>query len=320
MSRAYTAALVGLGNIAWKFDNGRASPSPRTHLAAYLKHGTVTVVCGYSPEPKDREQFEKNCGIRACSNLNDVWDAKPDIVSICSPSQAHYEQTAACLDHNVPMVWLEKPPTLTLADLEALIRQSAAHRGRTKVLVNYMRRYSAMYQRLGDLYRQRRLGRPLGLQVLYSRGLETNGSHFLDVVFSVRGDGLMPEVSLPDAERTAESPSFLLRFRDGPVVSFCGHATSYHINDVILTCEDGRMSVLSGGRDTRLERKVPNDDFPGFFRLGAANDDVSTHGLNDAFSEALTDLIRSFEADTQPRSNLATARQTQAVIDQIRKP
>jgi predicted dehydrogenase len=45
------------------------------------------------------------------------------------------------------MIWLEKPPTLTLQDLDRLIALREANGGTTKILVNYTRRYWDVYQR-----------------------------------------------------------------------------------------------------------------------------------------------------------------------------
>lgn len=315
----YRAALLGLGNIAWRFDDGPGEGPARTHLGAFRHHGGIDVVCGYSPLEADRQAFESRTGIRAVKDLNDVWALGPDIVSICSPSEFHFQQTAGCLRQRVPMVWLEKPPTLSLADLDALI--DAQHSGPTTVAVNYMRRYSPTYRRLAQICREGILGRPLALQVLYSRGLETNGSHFLDVMFLMRNEVPVAELTISAAERRVDSPSFGLRFEDGFVASFSGHHTSFHINDVILTCEHGRVSVLSGGTGVRVERKAPNPKFPGFFCLSEDSaGDLFPPDSDDAFSTALADLVSAHVSGLQPASNLRTARQTQALIDEIRRP
>ena len=314
MAARYTAALVGLGNIAWRFDQDGSGGSPRTHLGAYQRRG-VDVVCGYSPVEAERQAFEDRTGIRSCATLDEIWAARPDIVSICSPSEFHHEQAAACLAHRIPLVWLEKPPTLTLPDLDDLIERQTT--SGTRILVNYMRRYSARYRRLAEIPRGE-FGKPLALQVQYSRGLETNGSHFLDVMFMLRGDDEDPTVCVPDAERVAPSPSFVLRFSDGFIVSFSGHDASYHINDVVLACETGRVSLVSGGADVRVERKVPSEGFPGYFRLAPESDRLFNETQDDAFGEALADLIDAHVSRREPLSSLRTSRQTQAVISAIR--
>jgi predicted dehydrogenase len=319
MTTEYRAALIGLGNIAWRFDGGQPSGVTRTHLSAYRESGQMNVVCGYSPVAEDRREFEDECGIPACERINEIFDAKPDVVSICSPSDKHFEQTLTCLERAVPMIWLEKPPTLRLGELDTLIQHQAVRMGQSKVLVNYMRRYSRIYQHLVEVYQRCLLGKAVGMQVLYSRGLEANGSHFLDFVFLMRDDDAAPELIMPDSDRAIENPTFLLRFTDGFVVSFCGHSTPYHINDVILTCEEGRASVLAGGYETRMERKTENKQFSGFYRLGPADPESFGNSESDnSFGMALADLVDAHRSGRQPQSSLATARQTQALIEQIR--
>lgn len=313
----FSAALVGLGNIAWRFDGGRISADPSTHLGAYRSSGNVKVICGYSPIEQERQKFEGSCHVPSCEEFHHILEANPDIVSICSPSEAHFEQALMCLEHKIPMLWLEKPPTIELTELDKLIE--CARGGATKVLVNYMRRYSPSYERLTQVYQQGLLGKPLRMHVLYSRGLETNGSHFLDYVFSMKANEPAPDFIMSTSKADDENPDFVLRFKDGFTVTFLGFPTAYHINDVVLTCEEGRVSLASGGAEPRVEQKVPNQNFPGFFRLSETTPSLLTEGPpSNPFIAALRDLIDAHHRGVQPRSNLQTARRTQAIIHAVR--
>jgi len=321
MEVCYTAALIGLGRIAWRFDAGRAGGPALTHFGSFLRHPQVRVICGHSPVSQELVEFQSETGVPTCERFAQVLEKRPGIVSICSRSEAHFEQTLACLEHEIPMVWLEKPPTTSLEELDALIAHPSIRDGKTKVLVNYMRRYSKLYERFLNIYRLQSLGRPLSMQVLYSRGLELNGSHFLDLVFSMLGERPPTQLAISDDERRKPSPTFFLRFADDFVVSFCGHDTSYHINDMVLVCEDGRASVLSGGLETRIEMKTENERHGGFYRLkGSDATLLSVNHSDDPFYAALTDLITAHETAVQPRSNLATARCAQALTEDIRRP
>lgn len=271
-------------------------------------------------EAQDRLDFGNASGVETGERFEQVLGKRPDIVSICSPSEAHFEQTLACLEHEIPMVWLEKPPTLKLRDLDTLINHPACRAGKSKVLVNYGRRYSKRYEQLRAVFREQPLGRPLAMQVLYSRGLELNGSHFLDLVFSILGDRPLQEMVVSESERQKSNPTFVLRFADDFVVSVCGHDAPYHINDVVLTCDGGRVSVLSGGLEVRVEQKIENELHAGFFRLKQTESRLlDSSETDDLFSSALADLISAHEANRQPRSNLATARHAQAVIEEVRR-
>ena len=315
----YTAALVGLGRIAWRFDaSGPAGPAA-THWGAYRREPRTELICGFSPVPQERSAFQEATGTETCDSFEQVLQRRPDIVSICSPSEAHFQQVLACLDQAVPMVWLEKPPTLRLGDLDKLLEHPSYRSGRTKVLVNYMRRYSRLYERLRSIHREQLLGRPVAAQVLYSRELELNGSHFLDFIFSMTGDQPPTAVTVGESERGKPCPTFLLQFAEDFTVSVGGHDVAYHISDVALVCANGRATVLSGGLEARVEEKTENERYPGFFRLRTtASSLLATTEPEDSFSEALNDLLAAHEADRAPHSSLATARLTQAVMETVR--
>lgn len=319
MNKPYRCALAGLGRIAWRFDAGAPhNATPQTHTGAFVQQSSTVLLGGYSPSAEDRSDFQTHFKIPAWSTFDELLEAQPDIVSICSPAEHHFEQTMACIERNVPMVWLEKPPAQNLEDLETMLRRLQAPDAGTKVLVNYSRRYSNRYSRLRTVLQQQLLGEPLGLTVSYSRGLELNGSHFLDLVFFLLGDTTEFDVTLNPADRLVPSPSFLLRTPSGLSVTFCGFDAPYHVNDVVLTATGGRLSVLSGGLDVRVESKTPNKPFPGFFRLEETTPDLLESPADDPFSAALADLLRAHKTNSQPSSSLWTARGAQAMIARVR--
>lgn len=319
-NRRYTAALVGLGRIAWRFDANRTGGAALTHFGSYRRNPRIDVVGGFSPVAQDRIDFGNVCGVETRERFEDIIEKRPDIVSICSPSEAHFEQTLACLDREIPMIWLEKPPTLELHELDKLINHPACHAGKARVLVNYGRRYAKTYEQLRAIYREQSLGRPLAIQLLYSRGLELNGSHFLDLAFSMLGDRPPLELVIAQSERQKPSPTFILQFGGDFVVSMCGHDASYHISDAVLVCDGGRASVLSGGLEARIEQKSENELHAGFFRLKQTESRLLGASVaDDWFSSALSDLIDAHEMGRQPCSNLTTARHTQAVIEEVRR-
>ena len=222
MSKKYRAALVGLGNIAWRFDQKNNDVDiGLTHASSYMKHDRVEIVGGCSPEPDDRKSFEKVYKVQTFKTIEEMLPAvKPDIVSICTPAEHHYDQVMYCLQHSIPMIWLEKPPATSLADLDNLIRENGQPQGRSKILVNYQRRFSESYIWLQSLYKDQTLGACRLIQINYSRGLENNGSHLLDILFFIVG--LEGEYRLEwVSDSRSASPSFALTFQNGFSVISC---------------------------------------------------------------------------------------------------
>ncbi|MDY0164824.1 Gfo/Idh/MocA family oxidoreductase [Desulfobotulus sp.] len=344
----YRAALCGLGNIAWRFDHGSTGPVRLSHAGAFLAHTRVRLVSGFDPEIRERKAFTKALKLPAFDSLEALLAEKPDLVSICSPAPWHFEQAMACMEKAVPMIWLEKPPALTLGEMDALI-QTSEQRGST-LLVNYQRRYLPSYQELKKALTEESLGPCRHIRAVYSRGLEANGSHMLDMIFFLTEDRMKAELLWVSGK--GESPSFGFRLKTqseiestpngmphpaplpegdkGPCgfrklpedveVSVTGMDLSYHNIDMELTCEQGRLSVLHGGMTALVEKKEEHEHFQGFFRLKTDPDAPLTRlsGIAGAMENALSDLMESHEKQRPPLSTLRSSRNTMALMERVR--
>ncbi|MDR1611673.1 MAG: Gfo/Idh/MocA family oxidoreductase [Planctomycetota bacterium] len=313
----YKAALIGLGNIAWRFD--RPAPEPaaaKTQAGAMLAHPKVALLGGCSPSGEDRRAFgEWSSGLPAFDDVATLLARlQPDIVGVCSPTELHFRHAAQCLEAGVRALWLEKPPAHDAGSL----RELAAIAARTKatVLVNYIRRYLPAYERLRNAYREKRYGPCRLVRVLYSPGLARNGVHLLDQLFHLSNS---EGYDLQWVEKTTGgSPGFSLRLDDGTLVQASGADVPYHTNDIALVCERGIASVLRGGKIVKTELAGENDLFPGFYDLHDADgEDGAACPVEGYMDAALADLVRCMESGRQPRSSLASALPSQKLLEDI---
>jgi predicted dehydrogenase len=317
----YGAAIIGLGNIAWKYD-GNHPDSPtnsRTHAGAYLQCDRTRLIGGCSIDPHDRKAFQQSFSVPVFKDHNRMLaDLNPDIISICSPSEHHFEQAMDCMEAGVPMIWLEKPPTTTLEQLYQLVDRQNQLGNKTKILVGYQRRYMVVFRKLRDIFQNGILGNIDSIQVNYSLGLMNNGSHYIDLLFFLFGDSNEPELRFAVTDNFSENPTFGLLFPNGPMVIFNGIDVHYHCMDISITGELGRISVLYGGIATRWEEKVEQDLFPGNFRLREKNENpLGEGGFLAVMLEELKDLIRSHENKDFPLSNLETSLNTLKVLEKV---
>ncbi|MCK5613074.1 Gfo/Idh/MocA family oxidoreductase, partial [Candidatus Pacearchaeota archaeon] len=278
----------------------------------------TTLVGGCSPDRQDRESFGQKYDTNVFENIDELLsETEPDIVSICSPSSLHYEHVCKCLEAETPMIWLEKPPAVNLEDTNQLIEKEKS--SKSTIAVGFQRRYSSCYSELRDLYAGKLLGETKSVHLTYSRGLLLNGSHIIDTLFFVLGD---------DAQLSLEyvlsgdknNPSFCFKSSSGLLVHVEGASLPYHCIDITLTCKKGRASVLYGGIKTREELVVEHEYFPGFYRLSEQKDSKvisSGGGIDNVLASILEDLIESHQKGIKPQSNLRSARNTMAIIDNI---
>lgn len=316
----YRTAIVGLGRIAWLFDETKRerNTGPLTHAGAYAADPRTVLVGVVSPDTKERSQFEKKFNIPTFATITELLEkVSPDIVSICSPTELHFEHAKICLEERVPMIWLEKPPSQSLNDLDRLITLQTES-GVSKVLVNYLRRYSSVYNKLRSLLKEKVYGETVMVHVTYSRGLYLNGSHILDIVFFLIGDKCEIVFDSITQFSGSENPSFSFRFSNGLQVIVVGIEVPYHCIDITVTCEKGRLSVLYGGIQGKLESVTEQEDFPGFYRLKeTACDSLSSGKVDEQFPAALCDLISSYNSGIEPISNLHTAKRTQELLSNV---
>lgn len=314
------AALIGLGDIAWKYDARRPGNGfALSQAGALSRRGGVILRGGCSPSRADREAFSAAYPGRAvfADAGRMLSELKPDLVGICSPVPEHYRQARLCLEAGVRAVWLEKPPTETLPELDDLA--AMAEDKQAKVAVNYPRRYLPAYRRLRERFQAGHFGSCRVIRVLYSPGLDRNGVHMLDLLFFVTGAEDCDLLWVEAGE--CASPCFALRLSTGHLVEAAGADVPYHTNDISLVCDGGIFSLVRGGKLARVEKLVGNDLFPGFYDLEDSGDGslLGPGGLDGYMENGLADLIGCLEKGGQPISNLHTARPTQKLVDDVKR-
>ena len=313
----YKVVLIGLGNIAWKMQRDKTEGSSLSHKAAFDQNKQITLVAGYSPDTTELDEFIVNCNSKGYQDMNEMLEReKPDIVSICSPHEFHASQVEMCLNYKIPMIWLEKPAAKTVKDIKKLEKLRRELEYSSTILVNFQRRYTSSYQRLKKTIQKNTYGKVLSVEVNYSRGLITNGSHMLDLLSYIFPNSEL-ELLWVEQEKTS-SPSFIIKISNDLIASVVGIEASFHNIDLRVTCEKARISIEHTGMRIRVEEVKENDLYKGFYRLyDKKSDELGIAGFGHAFDYALEDLIKSYEKQTPPISNLTTAIKSQRLIEDI---
>ncbi len=320
MARSLSAALVGLGNVAWKFDWSKNDLStPLTHAGIYKKIEEVELVAAFSPDDGERVLAEKALGIPCFPSLESMLEhTRPDIVSICSPTQFHFEQVKTCIERAVPMIWLEKPPCASLTEQRALLDYFEELRSPSKIQVNYMRRYMPNYLRLKDAMKEAK-GGVKAILISYSRGIWPNGSHLIDLISFLMDDHFTYEIRWAGGG-DPENPSSVLTLNGTIDVFILGLNLPYHCIDIGVIFEDKRISILHGGLTSTQESVREHEWFPGFFRLVPEETFyTSKEDLSKAMELGLLDLIHAHETGGETASSLKTSLMATKIITEITK-
>lgn len=138
----YTVGIAGHGAVG------------RAHVSAWqsLEAARVTAVCDCIPQ----HLADLPAGVDRCTELDDLLARRPDIVDICLPTDLHRASAVAAMEAG-SHVFCEKPLAVDPADAETML-EAAEHTGRV-LMVGHFLRFRPEYQLLGDLVRNRTLGR-----------------------------------------------------------------------------------------------------------------------------------------------------------------
>lgn len=178
-NRMVKALLIGCGNIGAGYDLGHASRT-WTHAKAYASRNDIEL--SVYDEQKDRAlKIASLYNAQSIEVLEDEHYAGFDIVSITSPTSTHFYYLEKCISQGVPVIICEKPVVNSMEQANAL---SALYQdGRSRILVNYMRRFQPGYelakQKLNSLLNAQAL---TGIIIKYKRGFLNNASHAMDLL------------------------------------------------------------------------------------------------------------------------------------------
>jgi len=145
----YRTAIVGTGGIA------------TAHAQALARSdGRADLVAAVDVDPGRARTFAATWNVpRTYTGLTELLrEEEVDLVHLCTPPSLHAPQALECLEAGVTVL-MEKPPTLSLAELDTLIE--AERRSTGHVATVFQHRFGAGAARLRGLLDSGELGRPL---------------------------------------------------------------------------------------------------------------------------------------------------------------
>ena len=170
------ALVIGLGNIGAQYDFN--TDEVLTHVKAIsLRNDMELSVFDVNLELTNTIVNKYKCSSFKAYTAIDF--RLFDLVSICVPTKLHSEILKDCLKVNVPVILCEKPITSDIPELGKL--KLLYEKSKSKVLINYFRRFHHNYKDLQDLIKKEN-NKSLKIVVKYYKGWMNYASHALDII------------------------------------------------------------------------------------------------------------------------------------------
>jgi predicted dehydrogenase len=178
----YNTAIIGLGNAGWKLDTDKLRSGIWTHAKAYTEHPNTKLISVYdSLYTMDILKFRRLYpDVKIALALDELFKDKIDIVSVCTPTNTHFDILNELVKYPIKAVFCEKPFTYTLE--EAVYLNHLYKRKGIILVINYMRRWDNVYQYIAKIIENKKLGDLKSIIAHTSTALYAAASHMIDLI------------------------------------------------------------------------------------------------------------------------------------------
>jgi predicted dehydrogenase len=271
-SDAMRVLIVGCGNIAGSFDQGRPPGYlPYTHAGAYVRDGRFNLTTCVEPDDRKRDEFMAAWSVSdGFSSIDALLDTNEqfDVISICSPTTCHAHDLEIALRLKPKLIFCEKPVTTSLVETEKFVAE--CRNANIQLAVNYTRRWDPDILKLRAEINSGKWGQLRSVAGLYNKGILNNGSHMLDLLHLLIGPMEIIKIGKPLHDFFPADPtvSVWLESEQGiPVQLSCAHAEDYAVFEMQFVFSLGVLTMEEGGMFWRERRAVDSDSFKGYRKL-----------------------------------------------------
>ena len=257
----FNCAIVGCGKIGVSFDSPNDN-SIRTHLKSYIDNKECKLVAVCDPNLKKVKQVSSNWKkIKSYTSLEKLLEENSiDVLSICSPTEKHFENFSLACKAGVKKIWLEKPSAENSNLIEKMIQ--IKNEFGVNVFVNYFRRYDPSFIELKNELAD--IGNLVSISGLYTKGLRNNGSHLIDLLIWLVGPIKNQNLTTDFEGMKFPSASFNLSFKniDANIKSL--NYKNFEMFELDIIGSSGRVVINDSGRNIDFYKISKSEDYPGY--------------------------------------------------------
>ncbi|TMI64951.1 MAG: Gfo/Idh/MocA family oxidoreductase [Bacteroidetes bacterium] len=233
-----------------------------THAKAFSKTKGIEFSIADADEQKVKKIVGKYNVI--VLKLSDETDFREyDIVSLTTPTPTHFSYLKKLMEQNIPLIICEKPVAANnkeLLELSKLYRKS-----KSKILVNYIRRFQPAYHKLKKrIALISRKNSCKGINIKYQRGILNNGSHAFDLLEFLFDkpflfDGFKVQKKIFDAFKYDPTVSGSCNFAGCPVTILGITEAAYPQFEIELFYPDEKIVICHSGDEIRFYKPGKTD-------------------------------------------------------------
>ena len=271
-----TACVIGIGRIGMLLEDDLKRRKPATHFGMFNLHPKINLVgvCDKN-ESNLKKATEMKPEIKTFTDARKmISELKPNIISIATWKDTHYEMLKLCIDMGIKVIICEKPISEKVEhaeEIEKLARDKGVH-----ILVNHRRRFdSKLYPFITDL-KNGLIGEIRQANIYYVYGLYATGTHMIDSIRFFLKDICGEIISVIGLENKYNNFSFsddpcidaVIEFQSGLKVHMQSlNMKDYDIHDIHLYGTKGKIEFTHIGRSIKHYKVIDSPEHQNFTEL-----------------------------------------------------
>jgi len=267
----YKAAIIGCGRIGCGFDDDPKRKYIATHAGAYTVVKNTNLVALVDRDGEILNKYKKKFNVPAIYTdyIEMLKQEKPDIVSICTWNDTHYEITKIAVKYGVKAIFCEKPITSKLKDAKEMIK--FCNKNKVVLMIDHQRRFCKFHQTVKKMIDDGKLGEIQQVSFYYTAGIANSGSHMFDLLRFFFGDvEWVYSTKSKNPSPNQKDPNFdgMLKFKNEIfcTIQACD-VNKFLIFDMDIIGSTGRLKLTHSGFDYEYDIIKNSHQFSGYREL-----------------------------------------------------
>jgi len=203
----YSVGVIGLGGMAAMYGKP-AEKTPYCHVGGIRQSSRVRLTAVADTLPLAHAVFRERWGaafpdIAYHDSAAALLEDTPDIVAVCVQGPQHYDVMLQVIAAGPRAIFLEKPPTYSLAEMDAMV--AAARAQHIPITVSYPRHWVPHILRLQQLVREGLIGTVKTVVGYAGHAFLSSASHVTDLICQFAG--YCPATVFARGRTGAEAPA-----------------------------------------------------------------------------------------------------------------
>ena len=322
----FKVGIIGLGQIASDIDDDPERHIIWSHAKAYNIHPQTKITRIFDVNQYKLDSFSKKWNVpHACNSIDAFLENFDlDIVSICSPTETHYEILKLLLNTSVKAVFCEKPLTHSVTKSEEVV-----HLYKEKnipLVVNFMRRHDPIYTQPKQWIENGDIGALTTITAYGSTALMMSTSHVIDMMLFYGGpaEWIIGHLQSDFVREVHGQPDpgghAFIHFKNGTTGFLKGTSASpaHYMFEIDLLGTEGRITISDDGRSVSFYKfkDINTSTGTGYKTLVQEN---RTIVKSERMIIAIDNIIECINHDIVPLSGAHLSAENVKVIESIKQ-